>query len=88
MNERITKAEAISRGYRQNDNGEWLRPRSPADIPDGKYYFIGEEVMTDIEAVLVDALRKAHFRLFGAGPSTDELYAIIRDALYQATGGK
>lgn len=37
--------------------------------------------LTNTVAALVEALEAAKFRLFGAGPSTDPLYAAIRDAL-------
>ena len=37
-----------------------------------------------INAELLEALKDARFRLFGAGPSTDPLYARMRDALAKA----
>ena len=53
MNKRITIQEAVNKGYRENCNGEWLRKRNPNNPDDDKEYFIGEDVMTPMEAELL-----------------------------------
>ena len=55
-------------------------------IPENCHCTTPTEDLKAAQAALVEALEAAKFRLFGAGPSTDPLYATIRDALAKAKG--
>ena len=49
------------------------------------HYFAHVQELKASNAELLEALEDAKFRLYGAGPSTDPLYAKIRDAIAKET---
>ena len=60
---------------------EWNEQKNLELVEDYAEAMTRAEYLEATNIVLVNALERAKFRLFGAGPSTDPLYAIIRGAL-------